>query len=187
MPAAKFPLSIEQGTSFSRLLTFKDSDGNKVNARNVIFIATSNASAEEIFKMVESGKNPDNVKEEIISGIISKGIFKPELINRFDSVIVFKPLGPEELQKIAKLQLTKLQKRMMQKGINFELTDTIIHFVAEKGSDKVFGARPMNRFIQDNLESRVAELILKNDAMGGKNILCVPKDGDYEKAVCEID
>jgi len=149
---------------------FSDMSGEKINTRNIIFIATSNAGAEKIFAMVEAGKNPKDATEEIIDEIVSKGLFKPELINRFDSTIIFKPLENTDLQQIAKIMLTKVSDRMTEKGLKLEISDALIDYVVKNGSNKAFGARPMNRFIQDSIEGNVANLILKGEATSGKVI-----------------
>ena len=149
---------------------FSDMSGEKINTRNIIFIATSNAGADKIFAMVEAGKNPKDAQEEIIADIVSKGLFKPELINRFDATIIYKPLENSDLQQIAKIMLDKLADRMKEKGLTLQISDTFIDFVVKNGSNKAFGARPMNRFIQDNVEGNIANLILKDEAVSGKTI-----------------
>lgn len=149
---------------------FSDTGGKRVSAKNIIFIATSNAGAENIFKMINDGRNPTKEKEEIIEDIISKGIFKPELINRFDGTVVFNPLENEDLKKIAKIMLSKLEKRMIEKGITIEINEDLINYVANNGSNKAFGARPMNRFIQDTVEVLVSNLIISGEANLGKTI-----------------
>jgi ATP-dependent Clp protease ATP-binding subunit ClpC len=149
---------------------FSDMSGEKVNTRNIIFIATSNAGADKIFAMVEAGKNPKDAQEEIIADIVSKGLFKPELINRFDATIIYKPLENSDLQQIAKIMLEKLSDRMKEKGLTLQISDELINYVAKNGTNKEFGARPMNRFIQDNVEGNIANLILKDEAVSGKTI-----------------
>jgi len=149
---------------------FSDMSGERVNTRNIIFIATSNAGAETIFKMVNEGKNPKDAQDEIIAEIVSKGLFKPELINRFDSTIIFKPLENSDLQQIAKIMLKKLSGRMTEKGLSLDITDSLVDYVVKNGSNKAFGARPMNRFIQDSIEGNIANLILEGKAISGKKI-----------------
>ncbi len=149
---------------------FSDMSGEKVNTRNIIFIATSNAGADKIFAMVEAGKNPKDAQEEIIADIVSKGLFKPELINRFDATIIYKPLENADLQQIAKIMLGKLADRMKEKGLTLQISDALVDYVVKNGSNKAFGARPMNRFIQDNVEGNIANLILKDEAVSGKTI-----------------
>lgn len=149
---------------------FSDVTGQKVNTRNIIFIATSNAGAETIFKMVSENKNPKDAQDEIISEIVGRGLFKPELINRFDSTIIFKPLEHEDLVQIAKIMMKKVANRMLEKGLTLQTSDDLIEYIIENGSNKAFGARPMNRFIQDSVEAQIANLILKGDAVAGKTI-----------------
>ncbi len=149
---------------------FSDMTGQKINTRNILFIATSNAGADIIYKMIENGKNPKDAQEEIISEIINKGMFKPELINRFDSTIIFRPLENTELQQIAKIMLKKVANRMVEKGLTLKISDELVDYVVKNGSNKEFGARPMNRFIQDSIEGSVANLILKGEAVPGKVI-----------------
>ncbi len=149
---------------------FTDNEGKKVSARNIIFIATSNASAEKIFDLVSKGGNLKNKKEELIADIVSRGLLKAELINRFDTVTIFKPLETEDLKKIASLMLSKLSQRMIEKGITFEVTDDLVNYIVKNGSSKTFGARPMNRLIQDTVETKIADLILEKKISAGKNM-----------------
>ena len=149
---------------------FSDMKGQKINVKNIMFIATSNAAADTIYATVGAGKNPKDATEEILAEIVSKGIFKPELINRFDSTIIFRPLENIDLQQIAKIMLTKLSNRMVEKGLAIKTTDPLIDYVVKNGSNKAFGARPMNRFIQDSIEGTIANLILEGKAIPGKVI-----------------
>jgi len=149
---------------------FSDTTGQKVSTRNIIFIATSNAGADMIFEMVSKGKNPKDAQDEIIDTIIKNGLFKPELINRFDATIIYRPLENDDLKQIAKLMLKKVAERMIQKGLTVTISDALIDYVVLNGSNKAFGARPMNRFIQDSIEGTVANLILKGEAVSGKTI-----------------
>ena len=149
---------------------FSDMTGQRINTRNIIFIATSNAGAETIFKMVSEGRNPKDATEEIISGIVSKGLFKPELINRFDGTIIFRPLENADLQQVAKIMLSKVASRMVEKGLKINISNELIDYIVKNGTNKVFGARPMNRFIQDNVEGEIANLMLEGTAVAGKTV-----------------
>jgi len=152
---------------------FSDMLGQKVNVKNIIFIATSNAGAEKIFQMVKSGKNPKDYQEEIIEEIVSSGLFKPELINRFDGTIIFKPLSKEDLQKIAGLMLGRVAKRLIDKGIILNITDELINFIVQNGTNDVFGARPMNRLIQDELEGKIATMMISGEIRSGYKVEAV--------------
>lgn len=162
---------------------FSDAKGEKVSTRNIIFIATSNAGADKIYDMVEKGGNPKDAQEEILSDIISRGLFKPELINRFDGTIIFSPLTKENLQKIAEIMLKKVAMRLVEKGITMKITPELIDFISINGANKAFGARPMNRFIQDTVEKEIAELIIKNEISAGSTLSFEVDDNNIKPTV----
>lgn len=149
---------------------FNDMAGREVNARDVIFIATSNAASDMIFKYFDEGKDPVEHTDELIDSIVEEGILKPELLNRFDGVIVFHPLERDHLHSIARLMLTKLKERLYDQGIDFEITDDLVEFVVEKGYDPKFGARPMNRVIQDKIEQAIAVKKLEGGISRGSKV-----------------
>ena len=149
---------------------FSDMEGNRVNTRNTIIIATSNAGSDSIFEYVKSGVNLQSKKTEIISNIVAQGIFKPELINRFDGTIVFHPLAEGDLKKIAGLMLIKLEARLKEKGIKLQITEELITSVVSQGMDPAFGARPMNRYIQEKIEALVADKIIRGQISQGDTI-----------------
>jgi ATP-dependent Clp protease ATP-binding subunit ClpA len=149
---------------------FSDVTGKKVSARNILFIATSNAGAEDIFEIVSAGKNLKDYEAEIISKIIKQGHLKPELINRFDATILFHPLTKENLFEIAKIMLAKVAKKLGEKGMVFSINKKLIDFIVEGGYNPTFGARPMNRLIQDTVEQNLADLIIRGDLTAGKTI-----------------
>jgi len=139
---------------------FSDAQGKKISARNLIIVATSNASSQIIFNAVSKGNDLLGSKDEIVNTIIAEGIFKPELINRFDGVILFEPLGNEHLRKIATLMLGKLSWRLKEKGMTLVINDALINYLVKKGNDPKFGARPLNRAIQDTVEKIIADGII---------------------------
>jgi ATP-dependent Clp protease ATP-binding subunit ClpC len=157
---------------------FSDKSGKRVNMRNLIIIATSNAGADLIWQMVKAGVKPQDKVTELVSRIVEKGIFKPELLNRFDAVVVFHPLLADELNQIARLMLGKLAKRLLTQGLTLEISDIMTKAVARLGADEVFGARPMQRFIQDHIEQQVADALIKGTIKSGSVIEFVePVDG----------
>lgn len=149
---------------------FSDMNGKRVSVKNIIFIATSNAGADLIWEMIE--KNPDQEisRSALIDSLVERGIYKPELLNRFDATVIFRPLGEVELEKIAELQLKKLAKRLTEKGLTLEITSDLITLVAKNGADRIFGARPMLRYIQDQVEQPVADKIIAGEAVAGSRI-----------------
>lgn len=155
---------------------FTDGRGSVVNARNTIIIATSNAGAEVIMKTVQERKELRHLSEEIIAYIIRTGIFKPELLNRFDNTIIFEPLTKSEQRQVASLLLGELYERTAAKGYHLALEDTLLDLLVEKGYDPAFGARPMRRVLQDIIEEKVATLIISGQVERGDTITLGPND-----------
>jgi ATP-dependent Clp protease ATP-binding subunit ClpA len=149
---------------------FTDALGRQVGCRNLIIIATSNAGSSLIWETIRSGKNLAESKDLIINSIIKDKIFRPELLNRFDGVILFHPLQNKELEDIAKLELGKLAKRLKEQNIELVINDETINFLVEKGSDPQFGGRSINRAIQNNIENIIAKKIVSGQAKPGSKI-----------------
>jgi len=155
---------------------FTDSFGQKVDCRNLIIIATSNAGAEFIREKVnllakeKNFSSEEKLSKEVIEYVLQKQIFSPEFINRFDAVVVFKPLTPQQLEKIAQLMLENLNSRLKEKQISLKITPNLVKRVAELGYDPTFGARPMKRIVQDKIESQIAQKILLGEVKRGEEI-----------------
>ncbi len=147
---------------------FTDVSGKRVNARNLLIIATSNAGSDLIWKTAQEGKVLN--KDIVITEIITRAIFKPELLNRFDGVVLFHPLGQEHLRVIARLQLQKLGKRLKEKGLELLITEPLIDYLVSAGQDPKFGARPMNRAIQEKVEQVIAEKMLRGEIEAGSKV-----------------
>jgi ATP-dependent Clp protease ATP-binding subunit ClpA len=136
---------------------FSDVQGKKVNLRNMIIIATSNAGTD-------------------IDQLVAHGDFRPELINRFDGVIFFQPLGDINLNKVTRLMLKNLSSRLKEKGIELVITDDLISVLMEKGNDPHFGARPMNRAIADLVEEKIAEGLISGTIKSGSKVSFVKNE-----------
>ncbi len=150
---------------------FADQTGKRVNARNLIIIATSNAGSDLIWQAVKAGEDLSGSKDKILNSIINSGMFKPELLNRFDGVILFHPLTSEHVRAIAKIKLGILHERLAGKGLNLVIDDALIDFVASHGTDPTFGARPINRAISDTVEQLVAKKIIDGSISPGSKIV----------------
>jgi len=156
-----------------------DNLGRTVSFRNSIIIGTSNAGAEFIRKYVEkkAGYAYSFFKKELTEYLLSERIFRPEFLNRFDAVIIFKPLSRENLIDIATLILQRLNKRLAEgKGIQFVITRELAEKIAELGYRPEFGARPMNRVVQDKIESKIAQKILSGELKRGDLIEMKPEE-----------
>ena len=155
---------------------FSDMKGKRVNARSSIFVATSNAGSDHIYQLMKNEIDPNDTRDEVISRIIKDGIFKPEFINRFDAVILFHPLGEEHAEKIATIMLDRFKKRLHGRGLDLEITPELTKYVAKQGFDSVFGARPMSRYIQENVEQIVADKLIKGEIKEGTRFKLYPHD-----------
>ena len=145
-----------------------DAFGRKVSFANSIIIGTSNAGAEFIRQRVKEGKGQKSFKEDLTDYLLKNKIFRPEFLNRFDAVVVFKPLTHEHLIEIAKLMLNGLSKRLLEgMGVRLIVSPELVEKVAELGYQPEFGARPMRRVIQDEIESRIASKILEQGLKRG--------------------
>jgi ATP-dependent Clp protease ATP-binding subunit ClpC len=148
-----------------------DNKGKTVSFENCIIIATSNAASEYIREEVESGVQIDHAFQQgLVDFLERKGIFKPELLNRFDDVITFKPLSQIEITEIVKLMLISVSKELTAKDIAVYFDEKIITKIVAEGFDKDFGARPLRRFIQDKIEDIIAQEILKDEIKRGDKI-----------------
>lgn len=155
---------------------FNDALGKPVNCRNLIIIATSNAGSEKISEFVKAGKDLTIEKDQLLDYIIKEKIFKPELLNRFDEVVIFEPLGSQELRSIATLELNKLAKRLQNQGIKFITNDTVLDFLVKKVGESEFGGRAMNRAIQSSVADFVAKKIMSGEVKPGDRIEIKPED-----------
>ncbi len=159
---------------------FTDASGERVNARNTIIIATSNAGSDVVWKLVgEAGTETTSIqskKPEIIDAIVERAIFKPELLNRFDDIALFQPLSAVDLEKVARLMLAKLNKRLDEKGLSVEISDELVSYLVKTGNDQKFGARAMNRVIQEKVEQAVAKALLKGEAKPGTVLRIRPEE-----------
>lgn len=152
-----------------------DNLGRKVSFLNTIVIATSNAGYQTILKAIAANKEMGEIKKELLNSIFEKGTFRPEFINRFDGVIVFKSLTKENLMSIAQLNLEKLNNNLKQKKISLIVTEELKNKIVELSYDPVFGAREMKRVIQDKVENALAKALLKDSIPNGSKVQINPE------------
>ncbi len=149
-----------------------DNKGKTVSFANCIVIATSNAASEFIREEVGKGLPVDKKFQGALMNFLETNeIFKPELLNRFDDIITFKPLGQAEIVQIAKLLLAEVIKTLAEKDITVSFDEKVVAKVALEGFDKDFGARPLRRFIQDKIEDLIAQAMLKDEIKRGDKVL----------------
>ena len=153
-----------------------DGYGRRVDFSNTIIIATSNAGAEIIRQDIQEDKTMDMVKEDLLDYLFKLGTFRPEFINRFDGVVIFKPLTKENLMGIASLMLDKLRVNLQDKGIKLEINTELRQKIVELSYNPAFGAREMNRVIQEKIENVLAQALLSNELKRGSKVEINPKD-----------
>ncbi len=143
-------------------------DGRTIDFTNTTIITTSNAGAEVIREYLTAGNTDvEQLKVMLLDFLQKNGIYRPEFLNRFDSVVVFRPLQRDEIFQVARIMLEGINKQLSEKGISIELSDEAMDYLVEVGYDPVFGARPMRRAIQDKLENVLAKIMLENEVERG--------------------
>lgn len=151
-----------------------DALGKTVSFTNLILVATSNAGTSFIQDQINAGKSIDEFKDDLIKNKIRDN-FSPEFINRFDSVVVFRPLNQDEIFQIAGLLLKKVAKRLEEKGVFFEWTKEAQSELARAGFDPVFGARPLRRVVQERVDNALANFLLTGK-LGRRDIVVYDMD-----------
>ena len=147
-----------------------DGQGRSVDFRNTVIIMTSNLGSQMIQEM---GGNDDKDSYEAMKSMVLEAVgnhFRPEFINRIDDLVVFRPLEKSQLEEIAQIQLEYLRKRLAQQDRKLEISATALAKLAEAGFDPVFGARPLRRAIQTEIENPLAQRILKGDFPSGGTV-----------------
>ncbi|MDR2066120.1 MAG: ATP-dependent chaperone ClpB [Prevotellaceae bacterium] len=151
-----------------------DNKGRTVNFKNTVIIMTSNAGSHIIrdnFAEVNA-KNKDEIVEKTRKQVIDllKQTIRPEFLNRIDEIIMFSPLGANDIQQIVKLQINEIQKRLASNNIKLDVSKHSIDYIAEKAYDTVFGARPVKRLLQRELVNELSKKILNGDVKNDSNI-----------------
>lgn len=150
---------------------FTDALGGEVSARSSIIIATSNAASEMIWKIIREGGDLDKQKDLIIDYLVDSHIFKPELVNRFDVVVIFKPLQDKELRSVADNMVKKLVDRVREeKQIELKPSSELLDYLVLHGADREFGARSINRIMQSKIEDALAKRIISGSARAGSTV-----------------
>jgi ATP-dependent Clp protease ATP-binding subunit ClpC len=155
-----------------------DSLGRKVNFQNTIIIMTSNIGARQVkdfgaglgFETTTRKAQTADIEKSVIEKELKK-TFSPEFLNRIDDIVIFNALEKSDIRKIVDIELTKLEKRIVKLGYHIQITDTAKDFLADKGFDTKYGARPLNRAIQKHVEDLVAENVVSNAINEGDHLV----------------
>ncbi|MBR2997042.1 ATP-dependent Clp protease ATP-binding subunit [Candidatus Saccharibacteria bacterium] len=148
----------------------RDEKGHEVSFRDTIVIATSNAGANEIREHINDGQNLADFKDKLIDELINSNQFRPEFLNRFDEICLFKPLGKPELKQILALIIKSVNKTLEPQKITVTLDEAASEILVEHGYDPRMGARPMRRIVQKTVENIVAKRVLTGDVASGSTL-----------------
>ncbi|MDT9341456.1 ATP-dependent chaperone ClpB, partial [Trichodesmium erythraeum 21-75] len=142
-----------------------DSQGHKVDFKNSVIIMTSNIGSQYILDVTD---DYEQMQGRVMEAL--RAAFRPEFLNRIDETIIFHGLQKEQLREIVQLQVVRLEKRLAERKMSLKLTDAAINFLADVGYDPVYGARPLKRAIQRELETQIAKSILRSEFNDGDTI-----------------
>lgn len=145
-----------------------DGMGREVDFTNTIIIATSNVASKKLAELIERGVDYNSTYNQIISEL--RTVFRVEFLNRFDKLIMYKPLLKAEVQQIAGIMMAKTSKKLYEKGIIMDFSHQLLQELAELGYDPVYGARELRRVIQENVEDKIANLTVDGQLTAGKRL-----------------
>lgn len=148
----------------------RDTRGREVSFRDTIVIATSNAGAQRIQEYIQRGYQLEQFEQPFIDELINSHVFHPEFLNRFDEMVVFRPLKKNELLQVVDLILVSVNKNLATQKITVVVTDDAKQYLVDAGYDPRLGARPMRRVVQRAVESTVAKLVLSRQVLPGQTI-----------------
>ena len=153
-----------------------DSQGRTVDFKNTVIIMTSNIGSEKLLDGITDGKIPENLKNNVLADLRKN--FRPEFLNRVDDIVLFKPLALEEIEKIVDLLLEQLRERLSDREIKLELTEPARIHIAKNGYDPVYGARPLKRYIQREIETKLGRKIIAGEIPDGSSITIDEKNNE---------
>jgi len=163
-----------------------DSQGRTIDFKNTIIIMTSNIGSQLLLdekgKSISESDGNDSAEDSIRNTVLSelKLHFRPEFLNRVDEIVVFDPLGKEQIRQIAALQTHGLVNRLLGMRIGVDIEDSALDLIAEKGYDPVYGARPLKRVIQKDMETPVSKMIIAGELGEGRTLKISGNDGRIE-------
>jgi ATP-dependent Clp protease ATP-binding subunit ClpC len=163
-----------------------DAQGRTVDFKNVVLIMTSNVGAQTInkTKSLGFGSDQEGLSYKEMKGRVTselRKIFRPELLNRIDEIIVFHKLEREDMRNIIEIQIKRLRQQMAEREVTVEFTTAALDKLSEAGYDPAFGARPLKRVLQRMIEDPMSEMILKGEIPNGSKVTIEPNDTSYEE------
>jgi ATP-dependent Clp protease ATP-binding subunit ClpB len=152
-----------------------DSQGRTVDFKNTVLIMTSNIGSQHILEAQQAGASYETMKSQVTGEL--RAHFRPEFLNRVDEIVVFHALGNEHLAKIVEIQLERLRSRLMERRMTLTVTPEALQHLGRRGYDPVYGARPLKRLIQQEIETPMARQLIKGELRDGDTAVVDLKDG----------
>jgi ATP-dependent Clp protease ATP-binding subunit ClpB len=154
-----------------------DSQGRTVDFKNTVIILTSNIGSQHLLEGIsKSGEISEGARNSVMRDL--RGHFRPEFLNRIDEIVLFKPLSLSEITSIVDLLLADVTKRLSERGVTIEVSPAAKEHIAQAGYDPVYGARPLKRYIQRELETRVGRALIADELQAGGKIVVDAKGGE---------
>jgi ATP-dependent Clp protease ATP-binding subunit ClpB len=147
-----------------------DSQGRTVDFKNTVIILTSNIGSQHLLEGIsKGGEISEGARNSVMRDL--RGHFRPEFLNRIDEIVLFRPLSLAEITAIVDLLLQDVRNRLVDRGITLEVTDAAKKHIAESGYDPVYGARPLKRYIQRELETKIGRALIADEIQAGAQVL----------------
>jgi ATP-dependent Clp protease ATP-binding subunit ClpB len=154
-----------------------DNQGHTVDFKNTIIVMTSNIGSQLIQEVTEQGGSEDEIREAVNQSLGTR--FLPEFLNRIDEILIFHPLNREQIRKIVEIQIGRLKNQLREKGIDLEVTPAALDAIAAEGYNPTFGARPLKRVIQQQIQNPLAVEVLKKEFAEGSRVKIDHIDGEF--------
>lgn len=154
-----------------------DNQGHTVDFTNTIIVMTSNIGSQLIQEISKEGGSEEQMREAVMETLQTR--FLPEFLNRIDEIMIFHPLGQEQIRKIVTLQVSRLRKQLEEKSIHLDVTDAALNAIATEGYDPTYGARPLKRVIQQRIQNPLAVELLKREFGEGSHVRIDYADGEF--------
>jgi len=154
-----------------------DNQGHTVDFTNTIVVMTSNIGSQLIQEIAKEGGNETEMREAVMQTLTTR--FLPEFLNRVDEIMIFHPLGREQIRKIVELQVARLRDQLAEKGLSLEVTVAALDAIAAEGYDPTYGARPLKRVIQQRIQNPLAVELLKREIAEGTRVKIDYRDGEF--------
>jgi ATP-dependent Clp protease ATP-binding subunit ClpB len=160
-----------------------DNQGHTVDFTNTIVVMTSNIGSQLIQEIAKEGGSEEQMRDAVLETLQSR--FLPEFLNRVDEIMIFHPLDPDQIRKIAELQVGRVRRQLEEKGIHLEVTNAALGAIATDGYDPAYGARPLKRVIQQRIQNPLAVELLKREFTEGSRVKIDYRDGEFTFERCD--